>query len=622
MKTRHWLAGCTLAIVAIAAIGYLCRTSGEAVAADAEATADSLKPGNGFTDQPALPAPKRDVTLGGKAPAENDTLLRSYPDDPDTVNPITSNDTVSEELFRQVYESLADRKFSNPDIWQPMLAESWQFDTATREFTIHLRKGVMWQPITLPNGKQLPATELTARDVKFSFDVMLNKYVEAEHTRNLYEDPQATDEAHRSKIKVSLVPGDKYTVKIRWLQPYFLADDATLSIPIIPRHVFSVDAKGDRFSLDVASKEFADGFNNHWANRQMCGTGPMIFKEWVKNDRVVLERNPDYWGAPFFFSEMRYQCIANPNTALEKGLQGELDWCPISEKDHYVQSQNHPNVVAGKVILKAYDYPQYRYIGYNLKRNEFFKDKRVRWAMSHAVPVEQIIHTIYHDLAKPVTGPFLPSSPGNDPSLKPVDFDLDKARALLDEAGWKLPEGESVRTKVVDGVTLKAAFDLMIFSDAPSYESIATILKENCRKIGVRVVISPAKWALMLQKMNKKEFDAVILGWAMSWKDDPFQLWHGSQADVQDSSNSIGYQNPEVDKLIEELRVTMDASKQTEIYRKIHRILYDEQPYTFLFSEKSTVAYDARIKNLNFYPIRPCIDTREWYSTKPRLLGQ
>jgi ABC-type transport system substrate-binding protein len=138
----------------------------------------------------------------------------------------------------------------------------------------------------------------------------------------------------------------------------------------------------------------------------------------------------------------------------------------------------------------------------------------------------------------------------------------------------------------------------------------------------VRVVISPAKWALMLQKMNKKEFDAVILGWAMSWKDDPYQLWHSSQADIQDSSNSIAYQNPEVDKLIEELRVTMDASKQTELYRKIHRILYDEQPYTFLFSEKATVAYDARIQNLNFYPIRPCIDTREWYSTKPRILGQ
>ena len=88
------------------------------MAAEPEATADSLKPGNGFTDQAGHRRPQRDVTLGGKAPAENDTLLLAYPDDPDTVNPITANDTVSEELMRQVYESLAERKFSNPDIWQ------------------------------------------------------------------------------------------------------------------------------------------------------------------------------------------------------------------------------------------------------------------------------------------------------------------------------------------------------------------------------------------------------------------------------------------------------------------------------------------------------------------------
>ena len=98
------------------------------LAADADATADALKPGNGFTDQPAIPAPKRDVTLGGKAPAENDTLLLAYPDDPDTVNPITANDTVSEALMREVYESLAEHEYSNPDVWRPMLAESWQYD--------------------------------------------------------------------------------------------------------------------------------------------------------------------------------------------------------------------------------------------------------------------------------------------------------------------------------------------------------------------------------------------------------------------------------------------------------------------------------------------------------------
>ena len=611
MKLRKWFLGSTFAALAVLALGY---ARGDD---DKSATpADAPK-----TSAPVARVVDRNVTMGGKTPAKDDALVLSYPDDPETVNPVTANDTVSEAFMRLVYESLGERKYSNPDEWMPALAESWTFDPKTLEYTFRLRKGVMWQPITLPNGKELPATEFTARDVKFTFDCILNPNVEAAHIRSYYENPEAKEESEKYKIKVSLVRGDKYAVKIRWTKPYFLADDFTLEIPIIPRHVFSVDENGNPISFDFSSREFAKGFNNHWANRKMCGTGPMIFKEWTREQRVVLERNPDYWGEPFYFSSMVYRYIKNPNTALQQVLQRDLDWSAISEKDHYIESLNHANVVDKKVILAKYKYPAYRYLGYNLKR-ELFKDKKVRWAIGHAIPIDQIITNIYHGLATRITGPFLPGSKSNDPSLKLVDYDLDKARDLLDEAGWKLAEGESVRSKMINGQRVEAKFDLMIVSDSPSYASIATIVKENCRQIGVQVGISATNWALMLGKMNKKEFDAVILGWAMGWKDDPYQIWHGSQAEQNDSSNSIGYSNPEVDKLIETLRVTMDTDKQIEIYRKIHRILYDEQPYTFLFMDLATAGYDARIENLKFYPIRPCIDLREWYSSKPRMIGQ
>ncbi len=610
MNLRRWLIGLTLAAGVVVAF-HRSQAANDATAG-AKAASTSVESGKQTID--------RGITRGGKAPAESDTLILSYQDDPETVNAVTANDTVSEEFMRLVYESMADRKYSNPDVWEPVLAESWTFDEPNLEYTIHLRKGVKWQPITLPSGKELPATEFTARDVKFTFDCILNKNVEAAHTRSYYEDPEATDDA-KYKIKVSLVRGDPYTVKIKWTKPYFNADEFTLGIPIIPRHVFSVDAKGDPISFDFTSKEFAKGFNDHWANRKMCGTGPMIFKDWVRDQRVVLERNPNYWGQPFYFNQLIYRHIKNPNTAVQQMLQNATDWNVIAEKDLYLQSKSHPNVVGKKVNLVEYRYPGYRYLGYNLKR-EFFKDKRVRWAIGHAIPIDEIIANIYHGLADRLTGPFLPGSTANDASLPLVDYDLDKARKLLDEAGWKLAEGDSLRSKMVKGQKVDARFDLIIYSDAPSYASIATIIKENCRKIGVDVKISSTNWALMLRKLNEKEFDACILGWAMSWKDDPFQIWHGSQADINDSSNHIGYKNPQVDKLIEQLRVTMNADKQAEIYQKIHRLIYDDQPYTFLFIDKYTAGYDARLENVKNYPIRPCIDTREWYSSKPRALGQ
>jgi len=135
------------------------------------------------------------------------------------------------------------------------------------------------------------------------------------------------------------------------------------------------------------------------------------------------------------------------------------------------------------------------------------------------------------------------------------------------------------------------------------------------------VRLSSIKWAELLTKTRSKDFDAVLLGWAQSWKDDPYPLWDSSQAEVPQSQNYISYSNPEVDKLIATLRVTTDRPKQIELYRGIHRLLYEDQPYTFLFQEKMTVGYDARLKNLKFYPVRPCFDDREWYSTRPRALA-
>jgi ABC-type transport system substrate-binding protein len=229
---------------------------------------------------------------------------------------------------------------------------------------------------------------------------------------------------------------------------------------------------------------------------------------------------------------------------------------------------------------------------------------------------------VFHGLAERVTGPFLFSSKSNDSSLKPLDYDLDKSRQLLDEAGWKDSNDDGVRDKEIDGQRVDAKFDFMIYADSPTYLIIAEQVKENCRKIGVQVTITPAKWGSMLQRLQKKEFDACMLGWFLNWEQDPFQIWHGSQADVPNTSNSIGYKNPEVDRLIEQLRGTLDKAEQIKLCHEIHRLIYDDQPYTFLFAEKRTSGRDARLEDLKYYPLRPCVNIKEWTAGPARRLGE
>jgi ABC-type transport system substrate-binding protein len=558
-----------------------------------------------------LPAEPQDaLTRGGVRPG-TDTLMLYYPNDPNTINPVTSSDTVGEDFMRWVVDNLADLKFSNPDEFEPVLAEKWTFDEKSLEYTIHLRKGVMWHPTRFPDGTPIPAREFTSADVKFTFDCILNKFVDAASLRSYYEDPEAKEEAEKIKIRVTAV--DKHTVKVKWTKPYFMAEEFTLAIGMIPKHVYSVDEKGEPISLDTSSEEFAKGFNNHWHNSMLCGTGPMMLSQWKKNDRLELVRNPNYWGRPFYFSKVVFRNIPNPNTSLQMALNGELDWAGISDKNLYVQTKDHKAVKEGKVALVEFDYPGYRYIGWNLKR-EIFKDREVRVAFAHAIPVQRIIDKVLYGLGVRLSGPFLPGSGAYDGSLAPIPFDPAKARDILDRAGWKDTNSNGVRDKSIGGRLFELRFDLMIYADSPMYKTIAEVVKEEFRQIGADVQISPVKWALMIEKLHKKEFDACFLGWALGWKQDLFQIWHGSQAEVPESSNAIGYQNRELDKLIDEHRVTFDAARQKELYHRMHRIIYEDQPYAFLFVDKQTAGYVSRIQNVRFYKIRPCRDQREWFA--------
>ncbi len=307
---------------------------------------DGLENGGTVAPPDAGAEKKEKLTLSGDKPATNDTLLLFYPDDPDTLNLINASDNVSTAFQRLVYEGLAERAMDNPSQWNPALAESWEFDDQTLTYTFHLRKGVMWHPITRPDGTVVPPKEFSAADVKFTFDCILNPYTEAASLRSYYidEDLEGDD-----KTKIEVETPDKYTVKVRWKKPYFMADIFTLGAGVIPRHVYGNDAKGEPISFDYRSKEFADGFNNHWANTSMCGTGPMIFEKWDKGQQAVLKRNPDYWGHPFYFSNIVYRYITNPNTAKTQLLQGDLDWGGIVQKNQYLEAKEHPNVKSGKV---------------------------------------------------------------------------------------------------------------------------------------------------------------------------------------------------------------------------------------------------------------------------------
>jgi ABC-type transport system substrate-binding protein len=562
------------------------------------------KSGNGEASVASRPVPKTDV------------LNMAYPQDPDKLNPVLANDTVSSAFMGLVCESLATRRFDKPSEWKPLLAESWKFDEEKLEYTINLRKGVYWHPVKLPSGKELPAEEFTSRDVKFTFDCILNEHTEAGSIRSYYMTPGEED-----PINIVVTPVNKYVVKIRWKRPYFQMEDYTFlspEKPIIPRHVYSVDENGKLISLDFLSKEFGEAFNDHWANDMLIGTGPYRFVEWRRNEELSLVRNEKYWGQKGYFSEIYYQCISNPETSVQKALNGELDLAGMSEYDRFVKLRDEPGEYDPKVVRPVdFERAAYRYMGYNLTR-PLFQDRQVRVALTHAVPIDQLIESVWEGLAVRMDGPFLPGTP-YAAKVTPFPYDLEEAKRLLAEAGWKDTDKDGILDKEIDGQRVKFEFKTMIFESSPMYMKLALMIQENFRRIGVKMDPIPTQWQTMLENLNKKNFDAAILGWALDYKTDPAQIFHSADAFKPDTSN-YGYVNKEVDALIEKLRTTLKDEDQYPIYQEIHRLIYADQPYVFLAKDNALGLINVRIENFEPYPeLRPYYDRLEWTSSTARL---
>ena len=500
-------------------------------------------------------------------PVEGDWLIYNLGAEPGTLNPITATDAYESIVNSgKIYETLVKRDNKTLEII-PLLAESWEVSEDKLTFTFHLRRGVKWHD----------GYPFTAHDVVFSYEKIMDPEVDAPHLRAYYKD-----------IK-SIEAIDDYTVRCSYSKPYFLALEFCGGIPIVPKHVFE---KGD--------------FNTNPAGRAPVGTGPYRFVKWNTGEEIILDRNEDYWGKKPYIKGIVFKIISDPTVALQVLKREEIDLTGLTP----IQWARQTSSQRFKKNFRKLSYftPNYSYIGWNTRR-PFFSDKRVRRAMTHLVNRELILEKILYNLGEIVTNPFYIYSPEYDHSIKPYPYDPVEAKKLLDEAGWVDHDGDGIRDK--DGV--KFEFEFLIPSGSITAEQIATILEEELKRVGIRMRIRRLEWAVFVKHLEERRFDAVTLAWSMGVESDPYQVWHSSQAER--GSNFVGFKNDEADRIMEQARKEFDKAKRVRLFRKLAKIIHEEQPYTFLFCRKSTVALHKRFRGVKVYPLG--IDPLEWYVPLP-----
>jgi peptide/nickel transport system substrate-binding protein len=309
-------------------------------------------------------------------------------------------------------------------------------------------------------------------------------------------------------------------------------------------------------------------------NRHPVGTGPFKFVEYKAGDHVLVKKNPDYYGGAPKLKEILFKIIPDENTALVALRSGDIDETGIPPKDFH--SMKHVN-------LFKYDALLYTYLGFNLKSPKF-SDVRVRQALSYAVNRKQLIGLIFMGLASPAYSPCAPVSWAYSDDVYKYEYDPDKAKALLKDAGVKNLE-----------------FTVLVNHGSKEREKAATILQQQFQRIGVKMNIRVLEWSALLKVINArkdpKDFEAVIIGWSTGVDPDSYSIWHSSQ--YPGGLNFIGYENPKVDRLLDSGRREQSKADRKKIYAKMYKEITGDTPYIFLWYPNVLAGVRDRVGGLS-----------------------
>jgi peptide/nickel transport system substrate-binding protein len=299
--------------------------------------------------------------------------------------------------------------------------------------------------------------------------------------------------------------------------------------------------------------------------------------------------------------QIEYKIIEDDSVALQSLKKQELDMKNLTPFQWMRQSASEKFERNFKKV--KYLSTSYNYIGYNTRKFPFDK-KEVREAMTFLVNREKIRTTILNGLSEITTGNFWINSDQYNKNLEPRKYNPQLGVKLLNDAGFT----DSDNDGILDLQGKKLSFEIMVPSGVDFYRRVTPVLKEDFSRHGVEVNIREIQFQALIEKINKREFEAMMLAWSIGIEGDPYQLWHSTQVDK--GHNFTGFTTPEMDYIIDQARIEFNPLIRNKLYHRFHEILYENQPYTFLFTNYSLVAIQKRFQNVNVY--KAGLDLREW----------
>lgn len=497
---------------------------------------------------------------------EGGTFIDATTSEPSSLIFMVAGESASSVITSNIFNKLLKHN-ANLDL-EGELAESWQISSDHKTITFKLKPNLKWA-----DGKPL-----TSNDILFTWRAVID-----EKTASPYASEYLL-------VKKAEAP-DAVTFKVTYDQAYAPALDSWAGLQILPEHLLK--------NQDLHTSSFT---------RKPVGSSYYQLDKWNNGENLKLSRNPNSVLGQANIAKLVTRIIPDNSAQFLELMADNIDSMGL-DPIKYARIIPARPALQNKLALYKELGNSYTYMGFNLKHKPF-DDRRVRLAINYAIDKQEIIDGVYLGLGINIASPYKPGTRWSNPNLQPYPYNIEKAKALLKEAGFEDSNGDGILER--DGKPF--SFEI-ITNQNKEREKSAVLIQRRLKAVGIDVQIRAIEWASFISRFIKTgDFDAVILGWSLGLDPDQFSIWHSSQQ-LPGQFNFIGYNNPEIDKLLEQGRVELDPEKRMAIYHDFARILLNDTPIIYLSAGYGLTAIHKRVKGIQL-PIPPAgvgYDSQKWY---------
>lgn len=494
-------------------------------------------------------------------PVQGGTAVISRVSDFDAFNQFVSTDYDTGQVLRYVLFMPLVRLNQEMD-YEPYLAESMEVSDDGLTLTFRLRQGLTWHD----------GVPVTADDVVWSVEMYMNPDL-------------AFANAQYFQFVDGVEKGDDSTVIFHFNEVHSdpLAD--FLEWVPMPRHL--LEAAG---AVGMRSAPF---------NRAPVGNGPFRFVSWTPNQQAIFEANPDFALGRPHLDRIVFRIIPEQTTELAELLTGRLDMIRAVQPSESRRVESSPNV-----RLLHYPSRSYTFVAWSLT-DPLFADGRVRQALTMGINRQGIVDALLFGYGRVAVSDVLPFQWQFDEDLEPWPHDPARARELLAEAGWSDTDGDGIVEK--DGRPFRFTLETNQGNDLR--EDIIVIIQNNLREIGVDAQLRLAEWNSMTDRLKRREFQAVVTGWAVDFKFDPTETL-GCAGGVY---NYPAYCNPTADSLSRQGLTTLDHDDARPLWNQYQEIIHEDQPYTFLYYLDERLGLSNRLQGVEADARGNLVSVQNWW---------